>query len=278
MPIRLIAIDLDGTLLNSRNEISPKNLEAIAAAMERGIEVVIVTGRRFHSARPFVEQIPGNVIVISSNGARIGTISGEIYYRNFLARQVAQKVICEAEAFTGYAVAFFDVPGRGQVLMHTEAAPEGPVSWYLRSCRDCLFQTPDLAAAITTDPIQVMFGGPPERIEPIEAALRSSPVASLCHLSWTKYLTRNLSLLDVMNHSCSKGSALAYWAAERGIQPEAVMALGDNLNDLEMLQYAGTPVLMANHNLSEIPDGWQVTLLNDKDGVAEAIRCYALAQ
>lgn len=277
MPIRLIAIDLDGTLLNSRNEISPKNLEAVRAAMESGIQVVIVTGRRFHSAQPFVEQIPGGVVVISSNGARIGTVSGEVYYRNFLARQVAQKVIRAAEDYAGYAVAFFDIAGRGQVLMHTAALPEGPIGWYLKTCRDCLFQAPDLAAAITTDPIQVMFGGPPERIEPIEAALRASPIASLCHLSWTKYLTRNLTLLDVMNRGCSKGATLAYWAAERGITPETVMALGDNYNDLEMLRYAGRPVLMANHNLDEIRDGWPVTLSNDENGVAEAIHRYALA-
>src|SRR5487761_65466 len=84
MAIRLIAVDLDGTLLNTQTEISARNREAIQSALSLGITVVVVTGRRFHSARPFVEQVAGDITVISSNGARIGSVCGEVYYRNFL--------------------------------------------------------------------------------------------------------------------------------------------------------------------------------------------------
>ncbi|MGH9469541.1 MAG: HAD-IIB family hydrolase [Terriglobia bacterium] len=276
MSIRMIAVDFDGTLLDSQNQISPANRDAIQAAVSRGVEVVVVTGRRFHSAQPFVAQIPGCATVISSNGARIGSASGEAYYRSLLPREVARQVVAAAEDFLGYAVLIFDQPGRGQLVMHCDAHPAGPVAWYMRTAPECLLKVPSLPVALTAEPLQVMFGGPQAQIEPLEAILRASSAAHLFHLTWTKYLAPNLSLLDVMNRGCSKGGALALWARRRNVAPQEILAIGDNLNDIEMLQHAGQPVLMANHNFDPVPDGWQVTLSNDEDGVAEAIRRYAL--
>jgi 5-amino-6-(5-phospho-D-ribitylamino)uracil phosphatase len=279
MPIRLIALDLDGTLLSTRGEISPRNQSRLRAAVERGIDLVIVTGRRFHSALPFVKQVPGPAVVISSNGARIGTITGETLHTNLLPRETARLVLAASNEYRGYAAAFFDIPGQGQIMMHQDAAPDGPLGWYLRSCPDCILQVPDLLEVeMNTDPLQVTFGGPPPAIEPLEPVLRKSRAAPEVHLTWTKYLFRNLSLLDVMNRTCSKGSALAYWCSQCGIPRDEVMAIGDNLNDLEMLQFAGHPVLMANHNWGPAPDGWPITASNDDDGVAHAIERYVLKE
>lgn len=276
MPIRIIAVDLDGTLLDSHSEISSANQEAIRAAASRGVEIVVVTGRRFHSALPFVRQLPDCATVISSNGARTGSSSGEMYCRNLLPREVARRVIAAAVDYQGFAVLIFDQAGPGQLVMHCDAHPAGPIAWYMRTAPECLVKVSDLAAALTADPLQVMFGGPPGRLEPLEPVLTASAAAPRFHLTWTKYLARNLSLLDVMNRGCSKGAALAEWARRRGVEPAEILAIGDNLNDLEMLQVAGRPVLMANHNLDQVPDGWPVTLSNDESGVAEAIRRYAL--
>jgi hypothetical protein len=193
-----------------------------------------------------------------------------------LPRETASQVLAASMDYHRYAAAFFDIPGRGQIVMRQEAAPDGPLGWYLRSCPDCLLQVPDLSAEMSRDPLQITFGGPPAAIEPLEPILEQSQAAAKVHLTWTKYLARNLSLLDVMNRTCSKGSALAYWCRRTGISRKQVMAIGDNLNDLEMLQFAGCPVLMANHNFEPAPDGWPVTDSNDKDGVAQAIERYAL--
>ncbi|MGH7868943.1 MAG: HAD family hydrolase, partial [Candidatus Dormibacteraceae bacterium] len=125
MPIRLIAIDLDGTLLNSNYEISEENLKALAAAYEMGVEVAVVTGRRFHSAWPYIEQLPFPVTVISSNGARIGNSSGEVRHRNFLPQEIARRVVELAADYRPYALAIFDRTGRGQVTMQAGASPEG---------------------------------------------------------------------------------------------------------------------------------------------------------
>jgi hypothetical protein len=277
MPIRLVAIDLDGTLLNSRREISEGNRRALLEAVEREVQVVIVTGRRFHSALPLACQIPCPVTLITSNGALIANSSGEILHRDFLPRDVAQQVLEFARDYRPYSVAIFHTPGIGQVTMQDNAVDEGPLGWYIQTSAHCLRLVPDLEAALDRDPIQVMIGGPPAQIEPAEMLLAKSPFRSSIHLTWTKYLTTNISILDVMNRGCSKGGALKIWAEQCGIQPGEVMAVGDNFNDLEMLQYAGLPVLMGNHCPELHRPDWTLTLPNDEDGVAAAIRRYVLA-
>jgi Cof subfamily protein (haloacid dehalogenase superfamily) len=275
-PIRLIAVDLDGTLLDSQSVVSPKNQEALMEAARRGVQIVVVTGRRFHSARPFVDQIPCPVTVISSNGARIATWEGEVLHRDFLPSATARRVLEVAHEYRPYTVAIFDIPGRGQVVMHHDAVPEGPLGWYLKSAPECLAQVHDLHVAVDSNPIQIMFGGPPARIEPLEPVLRSSPVAESFDLTWTKYPARDTSLLDVMNKGCSKGCALALWAKRCGLEASQVMAMGDNFNDIEMLDFAGCPVVMANHTPGFVKPGWTVTRSNDEDGVALAIRQFVL--
>jgi hydroxymethylpyrimidine pyrophosphatase-like HAD family hydrolase len=136
---------------------------------------------------------------------------------------------------------------------------------------------PELEETFTTDPIQVMFGGPPEQVGPIEPLLLERFPRPGFHLTWTKYLARNLSLLDVMNRGCTKGRTLAAWASQLGIPPSDVMAIGDNFNDLEMLRFAGWPVLMANCSAGLEAQGWPMTLSNEQDGVAAAIEKYILA-
>jgi hypothetical protein len=276
MSIRLIAVDLDGTLLNSRREISEGNRWALVRAVERGVQVVVVTGRRFYSALPLFSQVPCPITLITSNGALIANCAGEVLHQNFLPRLVAQQVLEIACEYRPYSVAIFHTPGYGQVTMQDTAVNEGPLGWYAKTSASCLRLVPDLRAALDADPIQVMIGGPPARIEPAEVLLAESPVSSRIHLTWTKYLTTNISILDVMNRGCSKGHALKLWADRCGIHRDEVMAVGDNFNDLEMLQYAGLPVLMENHCPGLGEPEWARTLANEDDGVAVAIHKYVL--
>jgi hydroxymethylpyrimidine pyrophosphatase-like HAD family hydrolase len=279
MPIRLVALDLDGTLLNSQSEISVLNLEALQKTAERGVEVVIVTGRRFHSAHPIVAPLPCPLTLISSNGARIGNLQGEASHRDFLPARLASEALKTAIGFRRFAVLMHDLPGRGQVVMQEGASLEGPLSWYRKNSPDALLEVADLEAAVgldTRDPIQVMFGGPPLEIEPLGPMLAASPIAASVQLTWTRYPVRNTVLLDVMNRNCTKGAALRLWALRRGIDAAEVMALGDNLNDREMLEFAGRPVVMANAEPGVCCDGWARTLSNDDDGVAAALHRYVI--
>lgn len=276
MPIRLVAVDLDGTLLNSRSEISPANRQALLVAAERGLHLVVVTGRRYHSARPIVQQLPCPVTLICSNGALISLSSGEIVHRNFLSRAVAVEVLEITREYRPHAVAIFDTATRGQVTMQEGTSREGPLSWYVEKSPEFLAIVPELEAAIVADPVQIMFGGPPAQMEPIESLLRDSIAGPNVHLTWTKYLSRNMSLLDVMNRTCSKGSALRLWADRCGISASDIMAIGDNYNDREMLEFCGYPVVMGNCTPGLGQEHWCVTESNDEDGVAAALQTHVL--
>src|SRR5208283_6193812 len=93
MPVQLIALDIDGTLLNSRFEVSARNRAAIAAAARRGIEVALVTGRRYDFALPIARQIEAPLTMIVSNGAVIRTYDGETHVRHLLGRKTAGRVL-----------------------------------------------------------------------------------------------------------------------------------------------------------------------------------------
>jgi Cof subfamily protein (haloacid dehalogenase superfamily) len=276
MSIRLIALDLDGTLVNSRWEISERDRRALVAASDRGIQIVVVTGRRPLSAAPYVAKIPCPVTTITSNGALIRTPAEEVVYQDFLPREVAHQVLDVVSEFRSHTVAIFHVPGRGQVTMEDSAVSEGPLGWYVRTSLDHLLLVPDLKAAVRSDPVQLMMGGPPARIEPAEIQLRDAEVGASVNLTWTKYPARDIAILDIMNRGCSKGRALKFWATKTSIAPCEIMAIGDNYNDLEMLEFAGLPVLMGNHCAGLGRPGWTITSSSDENGVASAIETYVL--
>jgi hydroxymethylpyrimidine pyrophosphatase-like HAD family hydrolase len=94
----------------------------------------------------------------------------------------------------------------------------------------------------------------------------------------TVYESRDFSMSDVIHPDCSKGSSLAEWAALRGFAREEVMAIGDNHNDLEMLSFAGVPVVMGNCVPELKTFGWHETGTNDENGVALAIHQFALTE
>jgi hydroxymethylpyrimidine pyrophosphatase-like HAD family hydrolase len=98
-----------------------------------------------------------------------------------------------------------------------------------------------------------------------------SSVAECITVLRTEYPVRDLSIVDVLNHGCSKGHALERWAKYRGIPREQVMAIGDNYNDIEMLAFAGLPFIMGNASEELRGRGWTATLSNDQNGVAAAI-------
>jgi hydroxymethylpyrimidine pyrophosphatase-like HAD family hydrolase len=103
------------------------------------------------------------------------------------------------------------------------------------------------------------------------AALRACHLASEITILRTEYPARDLSIVDVLNKGCSKGHALERWAQHRGIDREQVMAIGDNYNDIEMLVFAGYPVIMGNASEELRRRGWKITLSNGQNGVAAAL-------
>ena len=128
-----------------------------------------------------------------------------------------------------------------------------------------------LEDCLTTDPVQAMYCGTIPRMREAENHLKSAGLDGKITVLKTEYPHRDLCMFDVLNYACSKGHAVERWAAHRQIPRDQIMAIGDNYNDREMLQYAGIPVVMGNASDELKQLGWTVTLSNDEGGVAAAI-------
>jgi len=276
MAIRLIALDIDGTLLNSRWQVSPANSAAIGAATQRGIEVAIVTGRRYDFALPVVQQIASPVTMMVNNGALIRTSDGVTHLCHLLPRETARRVLQCTTPWRDCAAVVFDRPAENQVILESINWSDPTRGSYYARNRKFLAEANPLESCLTDDPIQVMFTGQVESMRQVEEGLRSMPFVREFSLAVTAYPEKDFSMIDVIHPAVSKGTALAEWAGVRGIARQEILAVGDNHNDLEMLSFAGIPVVMGN-SVPELKErGWHVTASNDDDGVAAAIRRFAL--
>lgn len=278
MPIRLIALDIDGTLLDEHSQLPATNRDAVAEAAARGIEIALVTGRRYDFATPIARQFPCPLTMIVNNGALVKSSTGETQYVNLLPRDIAARVIDEAAAFRDLASVCFNRPRENQVIYERIDWDDPLRGAYFRRNREYLTQMSPLQNCLTEDPIQVMFTGYANQVREAEAFLARLPFASQFSVAMTVYDKRDFGLVDVIARGSSKGATLAEWVRRRGWSRDEVMAVGDNLNDLEMLQFAGFPVVMGN-SVPELKSlGWPETLSNDQGGVAAAIELYALGE
>jgi hydroxymethylpyrimidine pyrophosphatase-like HAD family hydrolase len=212
-----------------------------------------------------------------NNGALIKSKSGATLLRHLLPREIARQVLEATDPFRSGAAVVFDRPRENQVLFEHIDWDDPARRGYFQRNREFIAQISPLEDCLSEDPIAVMFTGPVEPMRVVVAILRARADGHFA-VSKTEYEDRDFSIVDVIRWGCSKGVALAEWAQRRGIAREDVMAIGDNWNDREMLEFAGLPVVMAN-SVPELKSlGWPVTLSNDESGVAEAIRTYALRQ
>jgi Cof subfamily protein (haloacid dehalogenase superfamily) len=271
--IRLIALDIDGTLLDSRGEISEANQRAIARAQELGVDIVLATGRRFDFARGIFEQLPGPLALILSNGAIVKSRDGTTLRRSLLPREAARSVLKDTSRHREKAALIFDRPLEGQVVFERVDWDDPRHSRFLRANRPFISEVRPLEDALTEDPVQVMFTGCCADMRGLFDRLGGSARHSV---ALTEYEHRDFSLVDVVRAGCSKGAALEDWAETRGWRREEVMAVGDNLNDLQMLEFAGLSILMENAVPELKARGWPVTASNDESGVALAIETHVL--
>ncbi len=285
MPIRLLALDLDGTLLNSRGELTERSRHTIALARERGVRVAVVTGRRFRDARPLALELGLDAPVIAHNGAltkharTLETVAALL-----LPVEAAHAVLKIARVQRADAMVSDDPDGMG-VLVFDHISEDNYalakyIAWSRRVVGDdaarAVRRVPSLEDYLDHAPVHIGFSGTCAAMRHLGESLQGKLSDGVKVLS-TMYLQQDFALLDVLNPGASKGLGVAAAAAELGITREEVMAVGDNLNDLEMLHYAGTSVLMGNAeaSLRDIA-GFHVTATNDEDGVAVAIEEFIL--
>jgi Cof subfamily protein (haloacid dehalogenase superfamily) len=278
MAVKLIALDIDGTLLDSRWTLPEANRAAIAEATRRGIEVALVTGRRYDFAMPIALQLGAPLTMIVSNGAVIRTQDGQTHLRHLLRRETAKRVLEITRPWRDSTAVIFDRPQANQVILEVFATDDPIRSAYYARNKEFIGQAVPLESCLTEDPLQVMLSGKVEPMRDAEAVLRGAQATEGFKVAATVYESRDFSMIDVLHPHCSKGAALAEWATLRGLTREEVMAVGDNHNDLEMLSYAGVPVVMGNCVPELRNFGWHETASNDHNGVAAAIELFALRE
>jgi Cof subfamily protein (haloacid dehalogenase superfamily) len=270
-PIRLVAIDIDGTLLDPHFQITSRNLEALQATHQSGIQIILATGRRHDYALPIARQLGVPVSLISSNGAVIRSTAGETFYTDRLPANTAHKLIRHMDDFRGHAVLTFDRSGQDALVMERSDELTNSVSRWVESNAAHISYVVPLEESLTEDPIQAMYCGRVTRMAEAQQRLNQADFAAEVAVVKTQYDHRDLCILDVLNKNCSKGHALRRWAEHHGIPREEVMAIGDNYNDLEMLEFAGRPVIMGNASEDLKQNGWSQTASNADSGVALAL-------
>jgi hypothetical protein len=292
--IRLIGIDVDGTLLDSDGHLPDANRDAICAAIDAGVHVALVTGRSYPFARPVANTLPSSISLIVSNGAVERGMDGSTFARRLLDRDVARHVLHAMRDYRDATALVFDRDADRQVVFETmDWEHPGRAKYWSRN-NSHIAQSVPLEAALTEDPIQVMFNGAVDLMRPVadllrkevrlrpaaagQARVRSASEGEVLEYSvlTTEYVHRDFTLVDVTAPEATKGNALAWRAEQMGLSRDEVMAIGDNFNDLEMLEFAGTAVLMGNSVEGLKGRGWHVTGHQNQAGVAQAIDKFVL--
>jgi hypothetical protein len=274
--IRLLATDIDGTLLNPQFQISEGDLAALRRAHAAGIEIVLVTGRRHTFALPIAKQLGFDLCLISSNGAVTRSLAGETFHRDLMPAETCRRLCWAMQEFRGNTVLTFDTEAKGAIVL--ERLDEVGASirrWVEKNLEFIEFVAP-IEKAIVSDPVQAMFCGTIARMKEALRILDKAGMEGLITVLRTEYPARDLTMIDVLNADCSKGHALERWAAHCGYRREEVMAIGDNHNDVEMLEFAGHPVIMGNACQELRGRGWKVTRSNDDCGVAAAVEAMVV--
>lgn len=276
MAVKLIALDIDGTLLDSKWELPTANRQAIAEATRRGIEVALVTGRRYDFAMPVALKLDSPLTMIVSNGAVIRSKDGATHLRHLFSVKTATKVLQLTKKWRDGAAVIFDRERAKQVMIEMlDPSDTFRYAYYTRN-KDFIGLESPLENCLTEEPIQVMFSGKLALMREVESKLRNAPFANEYALAVTVYESKDFTMIDVVHPTVSKGASLAEWAQHRGIARDEILAIGDNHNDLEMLSYAGIPVVMGNCVPELKAFGWHETSSNDESGVAAAIEHFAL--
>lgn len=284
--IKLLALDLDGTLLNSSGKIPEANKIAIRKAEEKGVLVTICTGRRFRDARPVGLELELNAPIICHNGALLKYADSlETVIASTIINKTVLNILRVGNNFGADAMVSVDPQGKGILLYDKISDDNIPLQKYIAwskslhgaDAEKAVLHVESLEKAILDyETVHVSFSGSCTKMAKMQMLLQSELQSDATILA-TIYPALDFTLLDILPPDASKGIGLEKLAFLNNLTAENVMAIGDNFNDLEMLEFAGRPILMGNAAPELIETkGYETTLSNDEDGVALAIERFIL--
>lgn len=262
--IQLVALDMDGTLLNSQHEISPHNEAVLAELHRRGIKIVFATGKTRHSAVPIIEKLQLQTPGVYVQGLLIANADGSIRYQRTLERPLAEEVAqlatefnCSMVAYAGNRIITDRRNEQTDVFIrYHEPVPEAYGSW--------------AKAFDDTAVNKFIMVSTKERIDEIRPQLEAQINGRATIVQALDYM------LEILPHGASKGDGVRRLLDDLNISAAQMLAIGDGENDVEMLQMAGIGVAMANGMPSAKAVADYITLSNDEDGVAVAIERFML--
>ena len=266
MPIRLIAIDLDDTLLRDDVTISPRVAGAIQTARRQGVKIVIATGRMPVSAKPFIRQLELDLPAILYHGALVqDVLEGKTIFRRVIPSSLAGEIIRYGVQHGVY----------GQIYLQNRVVAAEFTSWseLYNRIASIPIEVGNLEEELAREPEgveKIIFMDDEPELDQFALLLRESYGDNI-HITKSKPF-----FLEVVDKSVNKGAALAALAAQWGIVREDIMAIGDSYNDLEMIRYAGVGVAMGNARMEIKAQADIVALTNEEDGVAEVLEKYVL--
>lgn len=292
---KLIALDMDGTLLGPDGGVSDRNLQALRHAEDAGIEIVIATGRRHSYALRVLRELglTHTSALVSSNGTVVRTLGSELVHCRYMDTSTAQWLCQHVAEFRSTLVLTFDTvspdgdDARGALVVEELEDLHASIGRWMEVNAPYIAHVRPLEQALEAGrPIQMMLCGTMARMRKAEELLLAHPrVAPMgatavspdteVTLHRTVYPERDLCILDILPAGVSKASALQHLAELRGLTMADVLAIGDNWNDVPMFELAGDAVLMGNapEDLKQLARErhWTIGPSNAEDGVAVCI-------
>lgn len=269
MNIKLVALDMDGTTLQSDITLSKENREAIERAIEMGIEVVPATGRVLREVPEVIKEMPGVRYAVTSNGASVVDLStGEFVYENAISRRDIKNMLKQMADFKVFLQAYIGgqsyIVGEDLDNLHRFDIP--PEYWaFLRNVTTPLADEKTYRDFITSHKVEkfnLFFEKLSDRDAVVERIHKSSALGTVTSLDTN---------LEVNAPTANKWDGLCHLGKILGIHGDEIMTFGDSDNDFEMIKYAGFSVAMENGNDKIKQTADFVTWSNDNHGVAYAL-------
>lgn len=266
--IKLIALDLDGTLLDSRKRLSYKNEKALERCISEGIHIVPCTGRIWGGVPEFIRNFPGIRYAITTNGAVVEDIlEQKVLSEQKLSCETALKILELARTFDTMYDAYVDGVGLGEARFINHMERFGLPAELQKLVRSTRKVVPDTIAEVQrlnrpVEKINYFFGDPQERLRARAALLERDDVVVSSSFTYN---------LEINAPGATKGVALLRLAEHLGLAPEQTMGFGDGENDISMMRMAGVGVAMGNGMESVKAEADYITVTNDEDGVAAAM-------
>lgn len=278
--LRIVALDLDGTLLDSQKRLSEVNRQALATAAEKGALIVPTTGRFFGMMPAAIRELPFVRYAITINGAQVyDRETDAAIVREEIPLEIARAVMALLDEYDVIYDCYRNNWGWMNEAFKAKAADYATDAHYQKMIRDFRRPVPELKAhlAATADEGDVQKIMLFTRLDAAKDATRPIADAVTARFPQLKVTNSTWNNLEINIRTAHKGQALGRFAEHLGLSLANCIAFGDGANDLTMVEAAGTGVAMANACEAVLAAADYVTSSNDEDGVAAALRHFALA-